>query len=105
LLEFKETDEFGEWIQGLDQTSRLRVSDQIKHISKGDQLPRKTCKLLPRRKGLWEMKFMFDSGYRVYFCRCGKMIYLLLNGGNKGSQDADMDKAEIIMKREIGGTK
>ncbi len=38
----------------------------------------------------------FGPGYRVYFSRQGRTIYLLLGGGTKGTQKADIRKAQRL---------
>jgi putative addiction module killer protein len=44
---------------------------------------------VPIGEGLSEMRIDFGPGYRVYYARAGKTLYLLLCG-DKGSQDADI---------------
>ena len=45
------------------------------------------------RSGVSEIKIDLGPGYRVYFATQGKQIVVLLCGGDKGSQDADIDRA------------
>ena len=47
----------------------------------------------PLGNGLYELKFDFGAGYRVYFAVDGDKIILLLMGGDKGSQRRDIEKA------------
>ena len=42
-----------------------------------------------------------DPGYRVYYTRRGKVLYLLLLGGDKSSQKRDIQRA-IDMAHEVG---
>ena len=42
-----------------------------------------------------------DPGYRVYYTRRGKVLYLLLLGGDKSSQKRDIQRA-IDMAHELG---
>ena len=42
-----------------------------------------------------------DPGYRVYYTRRGKVLYLLLLGGDKPSQKRDIQRA-IDMAHEVG---
>jgi putative addiction module killer protein len=44
--------------------------------------------------GVWEMKIDFGPGYRVYFARSGKTVYLLLAGGDKSTQKANIKEAK-----------
>ena len=47
-----------------------------------------------------ELRFHFGPGYRVYFCRRGTEVVILLGGGAKGSQSRDI-KAAKALAREI----
>jgi putative addiction module killer protein len=48
--------------------------------------------------GLSELRIDFGPGYRVYYGRTGKTIYLLLCGGDKGTQEADINTARVMWK-------
>jgi putative addiction module killer protein len=43
--------------------------------------------------GLFELRFHFGAGYRVYFGEVGNNIIVLLCGGDKSSQRHDIEKA------------
>ena len=47
-------------------------------------------------EGLYELRLDFAAGYRIYYIRKGNVIYLLLNGGDKGTQSRDIEKARKI---------
>ena len=49
------------------------------------------------RGGLFELRFHMGAGYRIYYCKKGKKIVILLSGGDKGSQKKDISKAEKFM--------
>lgn len=44
--------------------------------------------------GVKEIKIAFGPGYRVYFGEDGDTLVVLLFGGDKGSQDADIKTAK-----------
>jgi putative addiction module killer protein len=44
--------------------------------------------------GVYELRFDIGPGYRLYFAQLGKMVILLLWGGDKSSQGADIKKAK-----------
>ena len=44
--------------------------------------------------GVYELRFFFGPGYRVYFAFDGKKIIVLLCGGDKGTQRKDIVKAK-----------
>ena len=46
-----------------------------------------------------ELRIDFGPGYRVvYYARAGKTLYLLLCGGDKGGQNADIKNAHAMWK-------
>ncbi|WP_310467654.1 type II toxin-antitoxin system RelE/ParE family toxin [Sphingomonas sp.] len=54
----------------------------------------------PVGEGVSEMRIFYGPGYRVYFVRRGAELILLLCGGDKSTQRADMAEARE-MAREI----
>jgi putative addiction module killer protein len=103
MLIFNRTDEFKDWLKRLGKPEQLDINEYIDHITFAGQLPKKSCTLLKGTGGIWEIKFDFGPGYRVYFCRTGYIIYLLLNGGDKDTQAADITRAQEIKNRATGG--
>jgi putative addiction module killer protein len=55
--------------------------------------------------GLRELRIDFGPGYRVYYARAGKTMYLLLCAGDKGSQAADVKSACSMWKNLITSQK
>jgi putative addiction module killer protein len=53
----------------------------------------------PVGEGVFEMRFHYDPGIRVYFKQTGRTIYLLLAGGDKSMQSADIKVAQDIARR------
>ena len=45
-------------------------------------------------KGIFEIRFHFSTGYRIYYTKKGKEIVILLCGGKKDSQKKDIQKAK-----------
>jgi putative addiction module killer protein len=45
------------------------------------------------REGVHELRIDVGPGYRVYYARSGKAVVLLLLGGTKRTQEADIDRA------------
>lgn len=86
---FEETALFARWLNGLRDTKAkvgiARRLDNARHGNFGD------CE--PVGQGVSEMRIHVGPGYRVYFCRIGGTVYLLLAGGNKSSQRRDITRA------------
>jgi len=53
--------------------------------------------------GVSEMRIHYGPGYRVYFTRRGSTIVLLLVGGDKASQSADIRRAQEMIKEMKDG--
>ena len=49
-------------------------------------------------EGISEIKIDYGPGYRVYFIKHGPLVIVLLAGGDKRTQDADIDRAIAIAK-------
>lgn len=80
---------YSEWLQKLrDVTTVARIRARIDRIEEGNLGQYKAL-----GTGLFELKFDFGPGYRVYFAIDGDEIILLLSGGDKGSQRKDIEKA------------
>ena len=86
-----------DWLKSLDGTTRKRILlrfDRLKDGNFGD------CKQLDEY--LYELRFNFGSGYRVYYTFEDNKIVLLINGGDKKSQSKDIKKAQEIIKNLKG---
>ncbi len=79
----KRTDAFASWLKGLaDAKGRAKIQARIDRLANGNP-----GDVAPIGEGLSELRIDFGPGYRVYYGRTGKTIYLLLCGGDKGTQD------------------
>lgn len=81
---------FSKWLFDLDQKARSIVIARIKRVTLGNF---GDCKLLKKADGVWELRIDYGAGYRVYFGKDGYTIVVLLVGGDKSSQDRDIEKA------------
>lgn len=92
MLIFEQTPVFVRWLQSLkDPTAKARVlartrAAQLDHF--GD------CEAIGG--GVYEMRIHRGPGYRVYFSRHGKVLYLLLIGGDKTTQARDIQRARQL---------
>ena len=85
---------FAQWFNGLDAVTADRVDRYIRRIEAGNF---GAAKLL--RDGVFELRLDFGPGYRVYYGREGRTIIILLGGGSKRGQDADIAAAVECWKR------
>ena len=52
----------------------------------------------PVGDGVSELRVDYGPGYRIYFCRRGEDMILLLCGGDKSTQDRDIRVAKAMVK-------
>jgi putative addiction module killer protein len=80
---------FREWLASLaDRTARARIAARVQRLAAGNF---GDCKALSG--GVWELRIDHGPGYRVYYARAGERLILLLVGGDKRRQQADIETA------------
>ena len=78
-----------DWLRRLRNIkAKVSIERRINRIEQENFGDHKFC-----RDGVWELRVDFGPGYRVYYAMSGKQVVLLLSGGDKQSQDADIKKA------------
>ncbi|MCW0182397.1 MAG: type II toxin-antitoxin system RelE/ParE family toxin [Zavarzinia sp.] len=91
MIEVRQTITFRNWLDGLkDRRARERIAQRIVRLQAG---------LFGDVKffdGIGELRVDHDPGYRVYFVQRGRLLIILLCGGDKGSQDRDIRKAQAL---------
>ncbi len=89
MLEIRKTEVFARWLDGLrDVRARARVQVRIKRLAEGNP-----GDVQPVGEGVSEMRIDYGPGYRVYFKKIGREIVILLAGGDKRTQSADIKTA------------
>jgi putative addiction module killer protein len=85
---------FAQWLKSLkDPVARARILSRVKQAAHGNF---GDCK--PVGDGVSEMRIHSGPGYRVYFVQHGAVVYVLLCGGDKSTQDRDIAKAKRMAK-------
>jgi putative addiction module killer protein len=97
VLEYRAEDgrrPFHEWLLSLrDRQARARIRVRIDRVSLG--------KLGDWRSvggGVRELRIDYGPGYRVYFGQQGKALVILLCGGDKRSQERDIESAQMYWR-------
>ncbi len=82
-------DVFDDWLTQLaDARAQAKIASRINRLAAGNF---GDCK--PLRQGLCELRIDWGPGYRVYYAMIGRECVLLLGGGDKRKQTADIDRA------------
>jgi len=76
-----------------DLRAKIAIGRRIERASMGNLGDIKTL-----GSGISEMRIDVGSGYRIYFTLRGKVIVILLVGGDKSSQDTDIRRAKKLAK-------
>ena len=94
VKEIIHSDEFDNWLHKLrDSRARFRIYKRIERLAEGNP-----GDVAPAGEGISEMRIDYGPGYRVYLKDTGREIIILLCGGDKSTQQADIKQAKIIAK-------
>jgi putative addiction module killer protein len=92
--ELQSTQTFNHWMAKLkDRTVKNQLLSRLARVENGNFGDTKTL-----ADGLFELRCFFGGGIRVYYTIRNQRIVLLLAGGDKGSQDRDIEKAKAILE-------
>lgn len=93
MIDLLQTEEFVKWLKRLkDINARARINVRLKRISLTGNLGGTK----PVGDGIYELRIDYGPGYRVYYSQRGREMLLLLIGGDKSSQQKDIEKAKKI---------
>jgi len=89
VLEIRKTDTYAKWLDGLrDIHARARVQARVERLAAGNPGDVK-----PVGEGVSELRVDYGPGYRVYYTMRGRTLIILLAGGDKRTQAADIRTA------------
>jgi putative addiction module killer protein len=89
MVEVRQTQEFAAWLHRLrDADAVARILARIRRMEMGNPGDAKRV-----GQGILEMRFDHGPGYRVYYVHRGAQIVILLCGGDKRTQQQDIERA------------
>ena len=89
MYEIRKTDAYIQWLDNLrDIRARARVLARVERLIAGNPGDVK-----PVGEGISELRIDYGPGYRVYFTMRRRTVIILLAGGNKRTQAADIKTA------------
>lgn len=96
MLEIRKTDTYAQWIDNLrDLQARARVQVRIERLAAGNPGDVRAV-----GEGVSELRIDYGPGYRVYFTKRGREVVILLAGGDKTTQSADI-KTALRLSRNL----
>ena len=94
MLEVRQTTTYADWFLSLrDRTAKSRINIRIRRLSLGNPGDVK-----PVGEGVSELRVDYGPGYRNYFIKKADLYVVLLAGGDKSSQSADINKAKALAR-------
>ncbi len=94
IVQFRQTPQFDKWLRTLrDRLARSRIIDSLDRLAFGHAGDAKSV-----GDGVFELRFAFGPGYRLYYMWKGDKLILLLFGGDKDSQARDIAQAKMLAK-------
>ena len=99
MYQVKKTEQFIKWMKNLrDVYAKSRINNRLKHVELGSLGDSKSV-----GDGVFEMRIDYGPGYRLYYMNVnGEMIFLLI-GGDKSTQQRDIEKAKELKKELNNG--
>jgi putative addiction module killer protein len=94
MFEVRQTATFSAWLTELrDEKALARILAAVRKVSLGNFGKHRRL-----TKKVSELKIDYGPGYRVYFTKRGPIVVILLCGGDKRTQDADIKKAMKLVE-------
>ena len=95
MLEIRRTAAFDRWLRRLkDERAKAKIAARIQRMAFGN-----FGDVSPVGEGVSELRIFEGPGYRVYFVQHGSTVVVLLCGGDKKSQERDIQAAKALAKK------
>lgn len=86
------TPAFSDWLQGLkDRATRIQLARRLDKAQRG-----LLGDVKPVGQGVMEMREFFGPGWRMYYVQRGDVLIVMLGGGDKSTQRADIAAAQAL---------
>jgi putative addiction module killer protein len=90
----KRLDSFSDWLKSLkDGQTRMRLIKRLRKVQLGN-----LGDVEPVGEGVYEMREHFGPGWRMYYVKRNDTIIVMLGGGDKSTQKADIAKAIALAR-------
>jgi putative addiction module killer protein len=86
---------FAEWLTKIkDGATRVRLISRLDRVKMG-----LLGDVQPVGEGVYEMREHFGAGWRMYYIQRGRVVIVMLGGGTKSTQSADIKRAIELAKQ------
>ncbi|MHB8303950.1 MAG: type II toxin-antitoxin system RelE/ParE family toxin [Acidobacteriaceae bacterium] len=94
MIAIRQTETFSAWLQALrDSTAKAKIAARVQRLAFGNP-----GDVRPVGGGVSELRIHHGPGYRVYYMQRGTVLIVLLCGGDKATQDKDIETAKRLAK-------
>ena len=98
MVEIIQSASFSEWLRNLkDREGRMRIHAKLDRVGLGN-----LGDVRPIGHGLSELRIHYGPGYRLYYMQPETNTLVMLYGGDKSSQNRDIEQARQIAKNWKG---
>lgn len=99
MYQVKKTEQFKKWYKKLkDDTAKARIAMRVMQVEHGKLGDTKSV-----GDGIFEMRIDYGPGYRLYYMNVNGEVIFLLIGGDKSTQQRDIEKAKELKKELNNG--
>lgn len=92
MFTVKPLPEFSDWLESLkDNMTRIRLARRLDKVMRGNLGDVDSV-----GEGVFEMREHFGPGWRMYYIRREQVLIVMLGGGDKSTQSADIASAKIL---------
>jgi putative addiction module killer protein len=84
---------FTEWLESIEKADRARIKARLDRILIGNMGDYRHIE-----SEIHELRFKNHSGFRIYYAKEDNTIVILLNAGNKDTQNKDIERAKYYWK-------
>jgi putative addiction module killer protein len=93
MYEINKTAEFEAWLNTIrDSLTRGRLIARLRRVALGN-----LGDAAPISEGIFEMREHFGAGWRMYYIQRRKVIIVMLGGGCKSTQAADIKRVKKLL--------
>ncbi len=90
----KQLPKFTDWLDSRkDSMTRIRLAKRLDKAQRG-----LLGDVAPVGEGVFEMREFFGPGWRMYYVQTGDILIVMLGGGDKSTQQADIAAAIALSK-------